>query len=803
MIFVFTLHIIFFKMVKNFFRIAFRNISRHKGFTIINVSGLAIGLAASLLILLWVQDELSFETFNANAENIYRVEENQFYSGKRYHVTVTPHPSGPVWMEKIPEIKEQTRVNRLPRILFREEDKVFFESSVVAADSGLFRMFTLPFILGDPNTALNSPHSVVLSEKLARKYFGDDNPLGKTLTLENTYQFMVTGVMKDLPKNSMFVFEGVLPYSFLKEIGAISNSWGNNSIFTFLLLERGADIPAVNKKLTDIVLENNPQTTTKFVLFPLLDIHLHSQFGFDESKGPVIVVYVFTLIAIFVLLIACINFINLSTAKASSRGKEIGIKKVAGADQMSMIIQFMFESLLLVAISLILALILIGLALNIFNNISGKSFALPDLFQMKFIISFIIVGLIAGFISGIYPAFYLSAIKPVNVFKGEMVSGSANGRLRQILVIVQFTLSILIAIAAIFMYMQLRFLQEKDLGFEKENLICIPLAEGMKSKYQSFKSELQKETLIQGVTAARSNPVRIGSNSGGASWEGKDPEKQVLIGTNAVDYDYLKTMKMGLVSGRDFSVDFPSDLVRDTTGNFLVNEEVAKIMGPGDQVGKSFTFMGFSGRIVGILKNFNFKGADQPIEPIAFALADSRYLSFILIRLTPGNIPASLKSVEKIWKKVIPEYPLDYTFIDQDYDSLFRAQIRLTALLKYFTILAVIIACLGLYGLSSYSAERRTNEVGIRKVMGAGSFVVMYTLSKEFLLPVLISIIIAIPLGWIIVGNLLKQFAIRIDMSPFVFAGIASGALLIAMLTVSFQAYKATGINPAEALKVE
>jgi putative ABC transport system permease protein len=790
-------------MIRNFFRIAFRNISRHKVFTFINVTGLAVGLAASLLILLWVQDELSYDKFNRNGKNIFRVEEDQFYSGERYHVTVTPHPSGPVWKEKVPEIKEQTRLNRLPRILFRQEDKVFFESLIAAADSGLLKMFTFPVLAGNPLTALSSPYSIVLTEKLARKYFGNTNPIGRTLTLENKYQFMVTGLIKDLPKNSIFNFEGLIPYSFMKEIGAIDNSWGNNSIFTFVQLASGADISAVNKKLTDVVLEHNPQNTTKFLLFPLLDIHLHSQFGYTQNNGPVIAVYIFTLIAFFVLLIACMNFVNLSTAKASSRGKEIGIKKVAGADQFSMIVQFMFESLLLVALAMALALILVGLCLGVFNNLSGKSFILSDLFQMKFIVSFIIVGLIAGFVSGIYPAFYMSSFKPVVVLKGDIVSGKGNGRLRQILVVIQFTLSILIATAAIFMFMQLRFLQEKDLGFDKANLICIPMAEGMKPKYNSLKSELKKETLIQGFTAARSNPVMIGSNSGGANWEGKDPEKQVLIGVNAVDFDYLKTMKMQLASGRDFSEDFPSDLARDTTGNFLINEEVSKIMGDGDQIGKTFSFMGINGRIIGILKNFNFKGADQPIEPIAFALTDSRYLSFILIRLTPGDIPSSLRVVEKAWKETIPDYPLDYTFIDQDYDRLFRAQIRLTGLLRYFTILAVIIACLGLYGLSSYSAERRTNEIGIRKVMGAGAFTVMYTLSREFLVLIIISIVIAIPLGWIIVANLLKQFAVRIDMNPFVFAGIAAGAIIIAMLTISFQAYKATGINPAEALKVE
>lgn len=791
-------------MIKNFFKIAIRNILRHTGFTLINVTGLAVGLAASLLILLWVQDEFSFEKFNSKAKSIYRVEEDQFYSGARYHVTVTPVPSGPVWKEKIPEIEDQVRINLwLPRVLFQYKDKVFFESSIAAVDSSLFKVFTFPLSNGDPETALNAPHSIILTQKLATKYFGSENPVGKTLTVENRLQFTVTGVFKAIPANSMFTFSAVIPYSFMKEIGADGGRWDNNSIFTFIQLKKGADIPAVNKKLTDIVIENNPQNTTKFNLFPLLDIHLLGQFGFKETRGPVIAVSIFILIAVFILLIACINFINLSTAKASGRGKEIGIKKVAGADQFSMIVQFMLESLLLVAIAMILALILVGLCIGVFNNLSGKSFSLGDLVQTRFIISFILVGLVAGLISGIYPALYLSSFKPVTVLKGESGSMRSNGRLRQIMVIIQFTLSILIAVSATFMYLQLKFLQNKELGYNKENLICIPMPDNTKQKYYPLKLELAKETLVQGVTASTWNPTSMGSNSGGATWDGKDPEKQVLIGTNSIDYDYLKTLKMEIKSGRDFSKDFPSDMAKDTIGNFLINEEVEKLMGIGDPVGKNFRFMGLNGTIVGVLKNFHFKSADQAIEPMAFALTPVNNLRCILIRLTPGNVPESLKAVQKAWKAVIPEYPLDYTFIDQDYDRLFRSQIRLAGLLKYFTILAVIIACMGLYGLSSYSAQRRTNEVGIRKVMGADSPIVMYTLAKEFMLPVLISIAIAIPLGWIIVSKLLKQFAYRIDISITVFAGIALGAIVIALLTVSFQAYKATGINPAEALKVE
>lgn len=768
-----------------------------------NVTGLAIGLAASLLILLWVQEELSYDRFHRNAENIYRVEEDQFYSGERYHVYVTPHPSGPVWKERIPEIVEQTRINRLRRILFRRGDNVFFESTIVAADSGLFKIFTFAFESGDPATALSSPHSIVLSEILAEKYFGDDNPLGQTITLENRFKFTVTGVMKDIPGNSIFSFQGVIPYSFLREIGAISDSWGSNSILTMVEVAEGSDIESINKKLTDVVLEYLPQTRTKYLLFPFTDIHLHSQFGYGEDRGPVIAILIFTLIAVFVLLIACFNFINLATAKASSRSKEIGIRKVAGADRKSMILQFMSESFLLVTASMIIALLLVGLLLNAFNNVSGKQFTLSDLFQLKFIISFIVVGLLSGFISGIYPAFYLSSFKPVSVLKGETASGRGNGRLRQILVVIQFSMSILIATVAIFMNQQLRFLQEKDLGFEKEDLVCIPMSQDMKGKYYSLKTELLKETLITGVTASLVNPVMISSNSGGADWPGKDPEQSVLIGTNGIDYDYLETMKMELVAGRNFSRDFPGDLARDTTGNFLVNEEVVKIMNIGDPVGTSFSFLGLHGTIVGVLKNFHFKGADQPIEPMAFALAGTRFLDYILIRLTHGKTEESLKSVEKIWNELIPEFPLEYTFIEQDYENLFKSEIRLVGLLKYFTILALIIASLGLYGLSAYSTERRSNEIGIRKVMGSDSSSVIITMAREFIVLVLFSLIISLPAGWLIVENLLKQFAYRINPGIIVFVLIGAGALMIALLTVSYQAFRASRINPVEALKTE
>jgi len=568
-------------------------------------------------------------------------------------------------------------------------------------------------------------------------------------------------------------------------------------------MSEGFNSAEVNKKLTDVVLEHEPETQTKYSVFPLVDIHLYGQFGYTETKGLLIIVIIFSLIAVFLLLIACINFINLATARAASRGKEIGIKKVSGSDKRSLVYQFMMESMLQVAAAMVIAFILIGLSLGLFNNISGKLFVFSDLLTARFLLAFLSAGLVAGFVSGVYPSFYMSAINPVKVLKGETLSGRGNGRLRQVLVVVQFTLSILIALSAVFMYRQLAFMQEKDLGFDKNNLIAIQMGGDIKSKYYSLKKELEKDVLIQGVTAALWNPVRIGSNSGGASWPGKDPDKHVLIGTNGVDYDYISTLKMELVSGRDFSREFPSDFARDTTGNFLINEEVVRLMDVGDPIGKSFSFMGISGTIIGVMKNFHFKGADQPIEPVAFLLADTSYLSQILIRLTPGNVPGSLKAVEKVWKEVLPEYPLDYSFIDQDYSYHFRTVNRVTKLLGYFTVLAVFIACIGLFGLASYSAEKRTNEIGIRKVMGAGSLSVIYSMSKEFILLVMISIVIAFPAGWFILKKLLTQFPYRIDLEIWVFGVIALATMGIALLTVIWQSYRASGINPAQALKLE
>jgi len=790
-------------MVVNILRTIFRSISRQKASVFINITGLAVGMAAALLILMWVMDEFSFERFNEKADQIYFVNQDQFYSGQRYRVPVTPFPCAPVWQEKVPEISLTARLVRLPRLLFRTGDRPLYESTVMAADSGLFDIFTFPVAEGDVKAAMRNPHGIVLTEKLARKYFGNGNAIGQTVELENQTPFTVGAVIRDIPKNSRLDFDALLPYQYINEIGWASDSWGNNSIYTFALIHPGADIEVAGRKMTEIVREHNPTSNAVFFLFPVLDLHLYSHYGSGESQGEITRVYIFIAIAGFILLIACINFINLATAKAAARGKEIGVRKTSGANRKALVIQFMTETMVLVLMALVIAVILVAMSLGVFNTISGKNFTLSDMFQVKFIFGFIVTGVVTGLLAGIYPAFYLSSMKPVLVLKGETASGKRNHWLRRGLVIIQFTLSIFIALGAIFMYLQLKFMQEKELGFDKENMVCVPMPDNMKSNYASLKKELLEDPLILGVTAANDNPVMMGSNSGDADWDGKDPNQEVLIGFNMVDYDYLSTLKMDLVSGRGFSPAYPGDLARDSTGNFLVNEEVAKAMGGGDVVGKRFTFMGVSGTIVGVLKNFTYSGAEQPIEPMAFFLTGTENFQVILIRLAGGTLPASIAAMEKVWQRVIPDYPLQYTFVDQDYDALYTVEMRMGLLLKYFTIVALIIACLGLYGLSAYAASKRTREIGVRKAMGASVVSVIYFLSREFLTLVIIAIGMAFIIGWFVIGEMLNEFAYHIHLSAMVFLAVAAGAVILALITVSFQAYRASGVNPAVALKAE
>jgi ABC-type antimicrobial peptide transport system permease subunit len=756
-------------MFRNYLITAIRSLIRQKGFSLINILGLAIGLACALLILLWVQDELSFDKFHEHAERLYRVEEDQYYSGEVYHVTVTPYPSAPVWKEEIPEIEEACRYQWPSGMLFTYGENAFYEGGCVAADSTFFDLFTYDFLHGNKAKALTE-----------------------------------TAVLKSIPKNSINQFDILVPFDYLKEIEQFSDSWGNNSIRTYIKLYENAVIDSVDSKLTAVVKLHNEGSTTDFMAAPFTRIHLHQYFGYGHDPGAIVFVYIFSAIAIFVLLIACINFMNLSTARSSTRAREIGLRKVSGAGRRSVIIQFFGESVLLAFISLVFALIIVSSILEVFNKVSGKELDFNSLLTPQFIIAMILVTLLAGLISGIYPALYLSAFRPIKVLKGDLSTGMKSGWFRKVLVVVQFTLSVFLIIGTVIIYRQLNYMKSKDLGYDKENMFYFQMRGEIKDNYQTIKEEFLRDPQVLTVSASNHQPHRIGSNSGGGDWDGKDPEQSVLIGTHIVDYEYIETVKIELKDSRSFSKDFPADLAADSTANFMINEVLEKIMDKENAVGERFSFWGMEGRIIGVMKDFHYHSVRSKIEPVVFLLAPADWLSWIVVRIAPGDLTKTMEDLEETWNDIMPGYPFDYNFVDESIDQMYRTEERLGNLLKYFTILAIIIACLGLFGLASFTAEQRTQEIGIRKVMGARVRTVMMLLSKEFSILVVISCLIAIPASLLVMGKVfLQNFEYRTDMAWWIFLAASLAALLIAILTVSYQAARAALTNPADALRYE
>ena len=787
-------------MLKNYFKVALRNIRRHPGYSIINIAGLAIGLACCLFILIWVLDELSYDKFHENAPYLYRVEENQHYSGRVYHVTVTPYPLAPALKADFPEIIEATQYVGVGGQLLRYGEKAFFETGVRAVAPAFFRMFTFPFVKGDSNTALDDPFSLVISEEIAEKYFGEEDPIDKVFSVNNRYDMKVTGVMKNVPKNSYLQFDMAIPYALLEKVGAVSDSMGSNSILTFVQLQKGASLQQINDKIRGFIKKHVPDSVTDLELALYSRIHLHQYFGYGRDMGQIKYVYIFSLIAFFVLLIACINFMNLSTARSANRAKEVGVRKVVGALKRHIIRQFYGESVIYAFIALAFAVILVVVLISPFNNLSGKELSLGIFGNWMILVGFIGVTLFTGLVAGSYPALFLSSFQPVSVIKGSLKSGAGSTLFRRILVVVQFALSIFLIIGTVVVYNQLHYMKNRDIGYDKEHLVYIPMRGQTGSFYNALKNALVRDPRILSVTGSNHRPSNIGSNSSGANWDGKDPDQVVLIGISSVDYDYIETIGIELKEGRGFSKEYGTD----QTEAFIVNEEVAKLMGKESVAGENFSFAGREGHIVGVMKNFHYYSVRNKIEPLAIYLrqADQGF-SYTLIRIPSENISASLDFVKETWQKVVPDFPFEYRFLIEDFEYYYRSEERMGGLLKYFSILAVLIACLGLFGLASFTAEQRTKEIGIRKVLGASAPQITLLLCKEFFVLVLLANIISWPVAYFIMRNWLQDFAYRTSLGMLTFVLTMVLALVIALLTVSFQAVKAAVANPVDALKYE
>ena len=790
-------------MIKNYLKVALRNIKRHKGYSFINIAGFAIGIACCLLILLWVQDEMSFDRFHENLDSLHRVVEEQHYSdGTIFPIARTPYPVGPALVADYPEIVNFTRFTPFGRTLIEYGDKSLYERGFAFADPSLLEMFSFPLLKGDANTALSETNAVLISEYMAKKYFGAEDPIGKVITMDNSVDFQVSGVFENIPHNSHLQFDFLGQFDTFVKLSGWGTEWGNNSYYTYVQLAKNTLHQDVTPKIYEYITNVFPESGTKFLLQPVKDIHLHSDFAIDlggKSENRVKYVYMFSLIAVFVLLIACMNFMNLTTARASRRSLEIGMRKVVGANRANLIRQFLGESVLISFLSLLIAVGLVSLVLPAFNSISGKELSLAA-FNLGLLAAGLIgIALLTGILAGSYPAFLLSAIRPIRVFKSSLRMGSKNSAFRKILVTCQFSLSIGLIIGTFVVYRQLDFMQKKNLGYNQEHIVYFAERGVFWKNYDAFKMELQRNPNIVGITAASSIPTHTVTSTSGVDWEGKEPGFNVLFTQFNVDYDYFETLEMEMAQGRSFSKDFPTD----AADAFILNETGAQLTGMEDPIGKKFTLWKKSGPIIGVVKDYHFKSLHAKIEPLVLRMFHENWNRYVIIRIRSDNITETLKTVEDAYKKIHPGYPFEFQFLDEALNALYSSEKRTGRVFRYFMFLAIFISCLGLFGLASFMADQRTKEIGIRKVLGASVSGIFVMLLKEFVKWVLLASAISWPLAYYAMDRWLKNFAYRTDIVLWIFLVSGILGLAVAFATVSYQSLKASIANPVDSLRYE
>lgn len=809
-------------MFSNFLKTAWRNLLKNKVFSFINILGLAIGLGCFLLITMYVVDETSFDKFNTKADRIYRINSDIRFGGTDLVLPVSSDAMGATLKKDYPQVEEFTRIFASGGAkLVKKGNEYISEGDVAHADSTIFRVFTLPAIAGDANTALNEPNTVVITESTAKKYFGSTDAIGKTIETNdnNSTLYKVTAVIKDVPKNAHFKFD------FLFSMDNVDYGWNNflsHNFYTYLLLRPGTDYKEFEKKFLEYteryVIPQAKQLMNissvadfeksgnklKYSLLPLTKIHLYSDRSFELTPGGNIqYVYIFSVVAIIILLIACINFMNLATARSANRAREVGIRKVLGTEKRQLIAQFLSESTLMVFIGLVIAIIIAALILPFFNNVANKSLSISTLFTWKFLPMLILLPFVVGLMAGSYPAFFLSAFKPIEVLKGKLKLGSKSGGFRSVLVVVQFSASIILIIGTIIIFRQLNYIQTKNLGFNKDQVLIINDAYALDQKTEAFKNEMLQ---IPGVISGTfSGFLPVSSSSRNDNTFSTQPTMDAKTGFNMqvwrIDYDYLSTMGMHIAKGRNFSKDFGSD-----SSGIILNESAVKIMGLGDPIGKKlYTFNDdLTPRIyevIGVVKDFHFETLRQNIGPLSFRLGKSTYLASF--KVEANKIPSILKQAQAKWKAMAPGLPFSHRFLDESFDEMYRTERRVSSIALIFAVLAVFVACLGLFGLASFIAEQRTKEIGIRKILGLSVEGIVRLLSKDFLKLVLIAFVLASPLAWWVMHTWLQDFAYRVDISWWVFALAGVLALMIAMLTVSFQAIKAALSNPIKSLRTE
>jgi putative ABC transport system permease protein len=799
-------------MIKNYLKSALRNIKRHKGYAFINIAGLAIGMACCLLILMYITTELSYDRYHTNADRIARLGLDANMGGTSVVTPISNAPSGPTLLQAYPEVIDAVRIRTVSKRAVQYEDKIFFENGILYADSSIFQVFTFPMIKGDPNTALKPAYTVVLTDETARRYFGNTDPLGRILKFNNQYDFTVTGVTENVPPNSHFTFDMLCSFETLYDLNRESmEEWLNFNLYTYLLLSDGSEsreleakFPAlIDKYMGDML--NALGGKIDFFLQPLTRIHLHSNMENEiQPNSSITYIYIFTAIGLFILCIACINFMNLATARSSIRAKEVGMRKVVGAERKELIWQFLGESLIYSLFSLVIALLFVRFALPFVESLSGREMSL-NLSETPWLVpSFIGLVLFVGFVAGSYPAFFLSSFRPAQVLKGNLKAGSANSRLRSILVVAQFIISICLIIGTGIILRQLHFMKNTNLGYEKENVIVVEIRDqNIQQSLESVKAEIQK---IPGVLDVSSSSLVPGQEPNVQPFipEGYTVKQAQLMESFSVDHDFFATLGMEITQGRNFSPEHGTD----SSTAVIINESAAKrynwedpigktIQVPSDEVGKWKTYT-----VVGVVKDFHRTSLHSVIMPQLIG-NDPGYFDTLAIRIHPENAEGTLSLLREKWKDVDPIRPFEFVYLDGMIDRLYGAEERLSDIFSSFSVFAIFIACLGLFGMASFAAEQRTKEIGIRKVLGASVPEVVVLLSKDFLKLIVAANIIAWPLAYFGMSKWMQNFAYKSGIGVWIFLYTGILAVGIALATVSYQSIKAALLNPVDAIKYE
>jgi len=794
-------------MFKNRLKLTFRNLIRHKAYSAINILGLAVALACVVLILLWVNHELSYEDFHERADSIYLVlrgEEDRFMaptSGLLASTLITD----------LPEVANATGYTQLPeteKFLMRFED-TYFEETISFTDTRFFEVFSFPFLEGSPASALDGPNSVVMTERAAKKYFGAEEALGKTIQMFFFGQRMamhITGIMANIPSNSHFDCEIFVPFQILLPLGIDLDKWDNQTVRTYILTEEHPDIQELENKIIACEKRYSPNTDLRrlnYRLLPLKKIHLHGKnIKFLVTTGDIKYVYIFSAIAFIILMIASVNYMNLSTAQALKRTKEIGIRKVVGASRKALIDQFLGETIIFSFLALLLAVGLAQVFLPAFNQVSGKALKIPY-FDLRFVLAAVCIALITGVLSGYYPSLFLSGLHPAKILKTRSYLGLKGLTFRKALVIFQFSLSIILIISTIIVFKQLLFMRNSSLGYDRNHILCLRMTEDIGGAYDVLRNELMKNTDILGVARTEPLDTNLITNTDGVHWEGKTESEDHDFRVLRADHDFVSTYGITMDEGRFYSRQF----MADTKGSYVINEAAARVMGMKSPVGSRFSLWGQKGTVIGVLKDFHFGSFHTFIEPLIVIIPRGQlrnlYLRLISVRFKPGTLESSMAYTEDTWKRLIPDVPFDYYFLDDALNAQYRVERRMGTLFRYFTLFAIFIACLGLYGLASFSAEQKIKEIGIRKVLGATVVGVTLMLSKNFLKWVVLANLIAWPISWLVMTKWLQNFAYRTSVDWWIFCLAGALAFGTALVTVSFRTVRAATGNPADALRYE